>query len=94
MAQVIVFAVVLMVQVLTFFAAGRLEQTPAEGAPQLSDTVPVGVTPTPVHVVIEVTVVVCWGTVPSKTVVGVALEVMLSGVVPVTVTVLVPVAGA
>jgi hypothetical protein len=58
MAQVIVLADVLMVQVLTFLAAGRALHVPAEGLPQLSVTVPVGVAPVPVQVVTEVTVVV------------------------------------
>jgi hypothetical protein len=91
MAQVIVFAVVLMVQVLTFLAAGRLEHVPAEGLPQLSVTVPVGVAPLPVQVVTEVTVV---DGVFKLTIVGAALDVMLVAVEPVTDSVPVPVVAA
>jgi hypothetical protein len=80
-----------MVQVLTFFAAGSVLQTPAEGDPQLSVTVPVGVAPVPVQVVTEVTVVVG---VFGLTRVGFALEVMLVAVAPVTDIVPVPLVAA
>jgi hypothetical protein len=51
----VLFAV-LIVQLLTLTAAGRLLQVPAEAALQLSAMVPVGVAPEPVHVITPVIV--------------------------------------
>src|SRR5580698_2541503 len=90
MLQVMVCADVLMVQVLTFTGAGRLLQTPWDWLPQVSCTVPVGVTPPPVHVVTEVNTMLA----PIVMEVGLAVAVVLVGVLPVTEKVVVPVEGA
>jgi hypothetical protein len=68
-------------------AAGNALQVPADAALHESATVPVGVAPLPVHVVVDVTVVVRWAVVPSKTTVGVAVSVVVFAVEPLTVKV-------